>query len=48
MVDGFNAVQKGQLSTCLRMRSTPEVDKIDGKRMRIDSMKEKGEVIFSK
>ena len=30
------------------MRSTPEVDKIDRKRMRVDAMNKKGEVIFSK
>ena len=29
------------------MRSTPEVDKIDSKRMRVDAMTEKGEVSFS-
>ena len=29
------------------MISTPEVDKIDSKRMRVDAMNKKGEVIFS-
>ena len=29
------------------MRSTPEVDNIDSKRMRVDAMNKKGEVIFS-
>ena len=29
VVDGFNAVHKLYLATCLRMRSTPEVDNID-------------------
>ena len=29
------------------MRSTPEVDKIDSKSMRVDAMTEKGEVIFA-
>ena len=31
IVDGFNAVHKQYLGTCLRMRSTPEVDKIVSK-----------------
>ena len=30
------------------MRSTPEVDNIDSKRMRVDAMTEKGEVSFDK
>ena len=47
VVDGFNAVQKRYLATCLRMRSTPEKDKIDSKRMRVEAMTEKGEVIFA-
>ena len=47
VVDGFNAVQKRYLDSCLRMRSTPEKDKIDSKRMRVEAMTEKGEVIFS-
>ena len=47
VVDGFNAVQKQYLDTCLRMRITPEVDNIDSKRMRVDAMTKKGEVIFS-
>ena len=46
-VDGFNAVQKQYLATCLRMRSTPEKNKIDSKRMRVEAMKDKGEVIFA-
>ena len=46
VVDGFNAVQKQYLATFLRMRSTPEKDKIDSKRMRVDAMTEKGEVSF--
>ena len=46
-MDGFNAVKKQYLSTCLRMCSTPEVDKIDSKRMRIDDMNEKGELRFA-
>ena len=29
------------------MRSTPEVDKIDSKRMCVDAMNKKGEVIFA-
>ena len=44
VVDGFNAVKKRNLATCLRMLSTPEVDKIDSKRMRIDSITKKGEL----
>ena len=44
VVDGFNAVQKQYLATCLRMRSTPEKDKIGSKRMRVEPMTEKGEV----
>ena len=47
VVDGFNAVQKRYLDTYLRMRSTPEKDKIDSKRMHVDAMTEKGEVSFS-
>ena len=48
VVDGFNAVQKLYLATCLIMRSTPEKDKIDSKRMRVETMTEKGEVSFAK
>ena len=47
VVDGFNAVQKRYLDTSLRMRSTPEVDNIDSKRMCVDAMTKKGEVIFA-
>ena len=46
-MDGFNAVQKQFLATCLRMRSTSEKDKIDSKRMRVGAMTEKGEVSFA-
>ena len=46
-VNGFNAVQKWYLVTCLRMRSTPEKHKIDSKRMRVEAMTEKGEVSFA-
>ena len=46
-MDGFNAVQKRYLATCLIIHITPEVDNIDSKRMRVDSTSEKGEVIFS-
>ena len=35
VADGFNAVQKRYLATCLRMRSTPEKDNIDSNRMRV-------------
>ena len=48
VVDVFNPVQKRYLANSLIMRSTPEVDKIDSKCMRVDAMTEKGEVIFSK
>ena len=47
VVDGFSAVQKRYLATCLRMRSTPEKDKIDSKRMRVEAMTETGEVSFA-
>ena len=42
VVDGFNAVQKRYLATCLRMRSTPEKDNIDSKHMSVEAMTEKG------
>ena len=48
VVDGFNAVQKQYLATCLRMSSTPEVDNIDSINMCVYAMTEKGEVSFSK
>ena len=48
VVDGFNDVQTQYLATCLRMCSTPEVDKADSKCMRVDAMTQKGEVSFSK
>ena len=48
VVDGFNAVQKQYLAACLRMRSTPEKDKIESKSMRVEAMTEKGEVSFAK
>ena len=47
VVDGFNAVQKRYLASCLRMRSTPEKHKIDSKCMRVEAMTEKGEVRFA-
>ena len=47
VVYGFNAVQKLYLATCLVMRSMPEVDNIDSKRMRVDAMTKKGEVSFA-
>ena len=47
VVDGFNAVEKRYLATCLRMRSTPEKDKIDNKCMRVEAMTEKVEVSFA-
>ena len=48
VVDGFNAVQKRYLATCLIMIRTPEKYNIDSKRMRVDAMTKKGEVIFAK
>ena len=48
VVDGFNDVQKRYLATCLRICSTPEVDKIYSKHMRVDAMNHNGEVRFSK
>ena len=42
IVDGFNDVQKRYLATFLRMRITPEVDKIYIKRMHDDAITEKG------
>jgi hypothetical protein len=49
VVDGFNAVQKRFLTTCLRKTSMPEVhDTInDSDRMQINSMTEKGDVSFA-
>ena len=40
VVDGFNALQKRYLATCLRMISTPEKHKIDSKRMCVEAMTE--------
>ena len=48
VADGFNAVQKQYLATCLRMHIMPEVEKIDIKRMRVDAMTNKGEVSLAK
>ena len=45
-MDDFNTVKKRYLSTFLRMCSTPDVDKIDTKRMRVDDMTKKEEVSF--
>ena len=36
VVDGFNAVQKQYLATCLIMSITPGVENIDIKRMHVD------------
>ena len=47
VVDVFNAVQKRYLATCLRIRSTPEKDKIDSQSMRVEAMTEKREVSFA-
>ena len=38
--------RKRYLATFLRMHSTPEVDKIEGKRMCVDAMNKKGELRF--
>ena len=46
-MDGFNAVHKRYLATCLRMRSTTEKYKIDSNRMPVEAMTEKGEVSFA-
>ena len=48
VVDGFIAVKKRYLATCLKMHSTPEVDDIDSQCMPVDDMTEKGEVSFAK
>ena len=47
VVDGFNAVQKRYLATCLITRNTPEKDMIDSKRMCVEVMTKKGEISFS-
>ena len=47
VVNGFNAVHKRYLATFLRMRSTPEKQKIDSKCMRVEAMTEKGGVSFA-
>ena len=47
VVDGFIAVQKRYLATCLIMHSTPGKDRIYSKRMHVDAITEKGEVIFA-
>ena len=47
VVDGFNAVQKRYLASCLRTHSTTEKHKIDSKRMCVEAMAQKGEVSFS-
>ena len=48
VVGVFYAVHKRYLATCFKMRSTTEEDKIDSKRMRVDTMTKKGEVNFAK
>ena len=47
VVDGFNYIQKRYLANCLRMRSTPEVDNIHSKCMRVDTMTKIWEISFS-
>ena len=47
VVDGFNAVQKRYLASCLRKRNTPEVHESDSSRMRVEAMTEEGEVSFA-
>ena len=46
-MDGFIASQKRYLATCLRISRTPEVDKLDSKRMRVDAMTDNGKVSFA-
>ena len=46
-MDGFNAVQKRYLATCLRIHSTHEIDNIDSKCMRVDAMTKNLEVSFA-
>ena len=48
VLNGFNAVHKRYLATCLIMRSTPEVDKSYSKHMCGDAMSNKGERSFAK
>ena len=43
VVDGFNTVHKLYLATHLRMRSIPELHKIEIKCVRVDAMTDKGE-----
>ena len=47
MVDGFNAVKKRYLAIFLRMHSTPEVENIGSKRMRVHAMTKKGKLRFA-
>ena len=42
VVHGFNAIQKRYIANCLRISSTPEVDNIDSKRMRVYTITDKG------
>ena len=42
VVHGFNAIQKQYIANCLIIHSTPELDKIDSKRMRFDTITDKG------
>ena len=46
IVGGFNSFQKRYLANCLIIRSTPEVEKTDSKRMRVDAMTKMVEVSF--
>ena len=48
VMDGLNDDQKRYPATGLKMRCTPEVDKIYSKIIRVDAMTKKGEVSFSK
>ena len=48
VVDGFNAVQELYLATSFRMCSTPKVDNIGSKRMRVHAITKKWEVNFNK
>ena len=48
VLDGFYAVQKRYLPTCLRMRNTPEKENNDSKCVRVDAMTKMREVSFAK
>ena len=47
VLDGFNAIQKQYLATCLRIHSTSLKFFFDSNRIRVDAKTKKGEVSFS-